>query len=80
MLQRTYSSLKVCFMSVFFCQGVRVISGFFIGLAELLFQRLTSSPAEPHLQALKELFINFWGESWSDHVVAQVLMCGVVSN
>ncbi|KXN92397.1 Protein transport protein sec1 [Leucoagaricus sp. SymC.cos] len=34
---------------------------FFIeGLAEPLFQRLTSSPAEPHLQALKELFINFW--------------------
>ncbi|KAF5361824.1 hypothetical protein D9756_002266 [Leucocoprinus leucothites] len=34
---------------------------FFIeGIAEPLFQRLTSSPAEPHLQALKELFINFW--------------------
>ncbi|KAL0953723.1 hypothetical protein HGRIS_004913 [Hohenbuehelia grisea] len=34
---------------------------FFIdGLEERLFQRLTSSPAEPHLQALKELFINFW--------------------
>ncbi|KAF4610678.1 hypothetical protein D9613_006936 [Agrocybe pediades] len=33
---------------------------FFIeGLAESLFQRLTSSPAEPHLQALKELFLNF---------------------
>ncbi|KAF8659882.1 hypothetical protein AX16_001766 [Volvariella volvacea WC 439] len=34
---------------------------FFIdGLSEALFQRLTSSPAEPYLQALKELFINFW--------------------
>ncbi|KAF9454243.1 Sec1-like snare protein [Macrolepiota fuliginosa MF-IS2] len=34
---------------------------FFIeALAEPLFQRLTSSPAEPHLQALKELFVNFW--------------------
>ncbi|KAI0832105.1 Sec1-like protein [Trametes gibbosa] len=34
---------------------------FFIdGLAEPLFERLTSSPAEPHLKALQELFINFW--------------------
>ncbi|CCM01354.1 uncharacterized protein FIBRA_03404 [Fibroporia radiculosa] len=34
---------------------------FFIdGLDEQLFQRLTSSPAEPHLKALQELFINFW--------------------
>ncbi|GBE89630.1 Protein transport protein [Sparassis crispa] len=34
---------------------------FFVdGLDEQLFERLTSSPAEPHLQALKELFINFW--------------------
>ncbi|TFK74997.1 Sec1-like snare protein [Pluteus cervinus] len=33
---------------------------FFIdGLADHLFQRLTSSDAEPHLQGLKELFINF---------------------
>ncbi|KAK0239011.1 Sec1-like snare protein [Armillaria nabsnona] len=33
---------------------------FFIeGLSEPLFQRLTSSAAEPHLQALKELFLNF---------------------
>ncbi|KAI0642273.1 Sec1-like protein [Trametes meyenii] len=34
---------------------------FFIdGLAEQLFERLTSSPAEPYLKALQELFINFW--------------------
>ncbi|OSD04764.1 Sec1-like protein [Trametes coccinea BRFM310] len=34
---------------------------FFIdGLAEHLFERLTSSPAEPYLKALQELFINFW--------------------
>ncbi|KAF8967661.1 Sec1-like snare protein [Flammula alnicola] len=33
---------------------------FFIeGLPEHLFERLTASPAEPYLQALKELFINF---------------------
>ncbi|KAH9479547.1 Protein transport protein sec1 [Psilocybe cubensis] len=33
---------------------------FFIeGLPEKLFERLTSSPAEPYLQALKELFLNF---------------------
>ncbi|KIM44588.1 hypothetical protein M413DRAFT_442556 [Hebeloma cylindrosporum] len=29
------------------------------GLPEHLFERLTSSPAEPHLQALKEIFLNF---------------------
>lgn len=35
---------------------------FFVdGLEEQLFQRLTASAAEPHLQALKELFINIWG-------------------
>ncbi|KDQ61398.1 hypothetical protein JAAARDRAFT_30828 [Jaapia argillacea MUCL 33604] len=34
---------------------------FFIdGLAEHLFERLTSSPAEPHLKTLQELYINFW--------------------
>ncbi|KAH9851922.1 Sec1-like protein [Lenzites betulinus] len=34
---------------------------FFIdGLDEHLFERLTSSPAEPHLKALQELYINFW--------------------
>lgn len=34
---------------------------FFIeGLPEPLFERLTSSQAEPHLQGLKELFVNFW--------------------
>ncbi|OJT06722.1 Protein transport protein sec1 [Trametes pubescens] len=34
---------------------------FFIdGLAEQLFERLTSSPAEPYLKALQELYINFW--------------------
>ncbi|KAF9480487.1 Sec1-like snare protein [Pholiota conissans] len=32
---------------------------FLEGLPEHLFERLTSSPAEPHLQALKELFLNF---------------------
>ncbi|KAJ8456753.1 hypothetical protein ONZ51_g11942 [Trametes cubensis] len=34
---------------------------FFVdGLAEHLFERLTSSPAEPYLKALQELFLNFW--------------------
>ncbi|KAL4061887.1 Sec1-like protein [Scleroderma citrinum] len=33
---------------------------FLDGLSELLFERLTSSPAEPYLKGLKELFINFW--------------------
>ena len=32
-----------------------------IGLSEQLFVKLTSSSAEPHLQALKELFLNFNG-------------------
>ncbi|KAA1469037.1 Sec1-like snare protein [Dentipellis sp. KUC8613] len=34
---------------------------FFIdGLGEQLFEKLTSSPAEPFLKSLQELFINFW--------------------
>ncbi|GJE98046.1 Sec1 family protein [Phanerochaete sordida] len=34
---------------------------FFIdGLPEPLFEKLTSSPAEPYLKALQELYINFW--------------------
>ncbi|EPQ56577.1 Sec1-like snare protein [Gloeophyllum trabeum ATCC 11539] len=34
---------------------------FFIdGLPEHLFERLTSSPAEPHLRCLQDLYINFW--------------------
>jgi len=34
---------------------------FFVdGLDEQLFERLTSSPAEPYLKTLQELFINFW--------------------
>lgn len=34
---------------------------FFVeGLEEQLFQRLTTSAAEPFLQGLKELFVNFW--------------------
>jgi syntaxin-binding protein 1 len=32
-------------------------------LAEELFQRLTSSPAEPFLRGLQDLYINFWGGS-----------------
>ena len=35
------------------------------GLPEHLFERLTTSPAEPYLKALQELFINFWGASES---------------
>lgn len=31
------------------------------GLPEHLFEKLTSSPAEPYLKALQELYINFWG-------------------
>ena len=37
---------------------IRLISA----LPEPLFQRLTSSPAEPHLKGLKEIFVNFWGK------------------
>jgi len=39
-------------------QMTRLISG----LSEPLFQRLTSSPAEPFLRGLQELFLNFWGK------------------
>lgn len=42
----------ICYIYVYIC----------IGLAEPLFQRLTSSAVVPHLQVLKELFINFWGK------------------
>ena len=31
------------------------------GLAEPLFNKVTSSPAEPYLKTLQELYINFWG-------------------
>lgn len=30
-----------------------------LGLAEHLFEKLTASPAEPHLKTLQELYINF---------------------
>ncbi|KAK7048040.1 Sec1-like protein [Favolaschia claudopus] len=33
---------------------------FIDGLEERLFERLASSPAEPYLSAVKELFVNFW--------------------
>ncbi|KAG2157814.1 Sec1-like protein [Suillus bovinus] len=34
---------------------------FFVdGLSESLFEHLTTSPAEPHLKGLQDLFINFW--------------------
>ncbi|KAH9913550.1 Sec1-like protein [Epithele typhae] len=47
------------------CSGAQpVYSGvhlFFVdALPEPLFQRLMSSPAEPRLKALQELFVNFW--------------------
>lgn len=38
------------------------MTGLVSGLSETLFQRLTSSPAEPFLRGLQELFLNFWGE------------------
>lgn len=31
----------------------------YIGLAEHLFEKLTASPAEPHLKTLQELYVNF---------------------
>jgi len=31
-----------------------------LGLSEALVNRLVSSPAERHLKALKELYLNFW--------------------
>lgn len=62
MLRGIYSSLKVSWwlISIYITFPTELTCG--VGLAEPLFQRLTSSAAEPHLQALKELFINFWGE------------------
>ncbi|KAG2757041.1 Sec1-like protein [Suillus brevipes Sb2] len=34
---------------------------FFVdGLSETLFEHLTTSPAEPHLKGLQDLFVNFW--------------------
>ena len=38
------------------------MTGLVSGLSEPLFQRLTSSPAEPFLRGLQELFLNFWSE------------------
>ena len=32
-----------------------------VALPEQLFKRLTSSPTEPYLKTLQELFLNFWG-------------------
>ncbi|KAI0923481.1 hypothetical protein AcW1_006426 [Taiwanofungus camphoratus] len=47
-----------------FSNGNQTYAGahlFFIdGLDEQLFERLTNSPAEPHLKTLQELFVNFW--------------------
>lgn len=44
------------------------------GLPEPLFERLTSSPAEPHLQGLKELFLNYNGKLWTNRTPA-VIIC-----
>jgi len=33
-----------------------------LGLSETLFERLTTSPAEPHLKGLQDLYVNFWGK------------------
>ena len=44
-----------------------------LGLSEPLFERLASSPAEPHLKVVKELFVNFWGRSWDK--MASVVCC-----
>lgn len=43
------------------CRSLARLTVFLQGLPENLFERLTASAAEPHLQGLKELFINFWG-------------------
>ena len=53
----TLSSSFGVFAFPWLCKWYRVL----IGLSEHLFEKLTASPAEPHLQALKELFINFSG-------------------
>jgi len=39
------------------------------GLAEELFQRLASSKAEPFLRGLQDLYLNFWGASFSGLVL-----------
>ena len=46
--------------SKFFALSLLMMLGL-IGLSEQLIEKLTTSPADPYLQALKELFINFNG-------------------
>jgi hypothetical protein len=58
MLLLICSLLKVRAFERFF--ALLMILGL-IGLSEQLFEKLAASPAEPHLKALKELFINFNG-------------------
>lgn len=43
------------------CYGPSLTRVLAPGLPESLFQQLTSSPAEPHLLGLKELFLNIHG-------------------
>ena len=53
----TYSSSMVMLLlSILF----KMIDGL-RGLSESLFERLTSSPAEPFLRTLQDLFVNFMG-------------------
>lgn len=56
-LRHTSSSLKASRHSTF-RRGIQLTVRA-SGLSEALFQQLTSSPAEPYLQGLKELFLNF---------------------
>jgi len=41
--------------------GTRRLTVKLVGLSEKLFNKLTSSPAEPFLRGLVDLNINFWG-------------------
>ncbi len=63
MLARTSSSSMVCLIVSLHTYTSRFDDLFGTGLADELFQRLTSSPAEPFLRGLQDLYINFWGAS-----------------
>ena len=63
MLARTSSSSMVRPPSFHVQVRLRFDTSARTGLAEELFQRLTSSPAEPFLRGLQDLYVNFWGAS-----------------
>jgi syntaxin-binding protein 1 len=62
--RKQYSAAHVFFIDgeqIYYVSDQTVKKG--VGLSEALVERLVSSPAEPHLKALKELYLNFWSMS-----------------